>query len=142
MKERKVNCDIMMIKRVFNKNNMFIMESFDMDLLQWIMKNADDKYHIIKHSEKIINEIKEQLYCLLDVDKDYLYTDLKPANILVNVDYKMDITKISLGDLDSVIKKNGKYIGTYPFISNHELGIMKDKDLNENKEKENCINIY
>ena len=79
--------------------------------------------------------VTEQLLCLLSIDKEFVYTDLKPENIVVNCNSHNDISDIYLIDIESVLKdRTNSRIGTY------ECKQLKDRTLENSLEnKKRCI---
>ena len=142
MLNKKLNCNIMMIKKALNTNeqeNLYIMEKFDLDLKKWIKTT---KYITrIKWLPFIIKNIKEQMLCLLKIKEEFIYTDLKPENILIKLNEKKEIIKISLGDFGFVLQDNEEYISTYP-CRNHNKGHIHENELKTIKDKKNVFKIF
>lgn len=63
----------------------------------------------------IAREIKKQIACLFELNNNYVYTDLKLANVLYDCSSDVDNIRIHLGDLGgAVMDNNNVYISTYP----------------------------
>ena len=141
MLNKKLNCNIMMIKKALNTNeqeNIYIMEKFDLDLEKWI--KITDYETRVSFIPFIIKNIKDQMLCLLKIKRNFIYTDLKPENILVKLDQNKKIIKVSLGDLGSVLKDDKEYVSTYPCI-NHNGGFIHENELKTIKDK-NVFKIF
>lgn len=64
----------------------------------------------------IAETLRVQMLCIYDYKNEYVYTDLKPANVLYKCDNagKLDSVRFFLGDLGSALVDQGTYISTYP----------------------------
>ena len=62
----------------------------------------------------IVDEVRRQVNCLLHIDPDYMYADLKPANVLFAQTGGKLVIKV--GDLGSMIPQNGVYAMSYPCL--------------------------
>ena len=113
----------------------YIMKVVDATLADYIHKSAIKE--LVMNLDRIITSLREQMYCLLDVNHDFVYTDLKPENIGLLYDKNGHVSKVYLIDLGSVFKdKDNEYVGTYPCKENTG-GFFK---LESKQEKHKCLN--
>ena len=118
--------------------HMYVMQKLDSDLNRFITR-SDDVFKI-SQLDFIIKSVKEQMECLFSVNNEFVYTDLKPANIgVVYQDKKNFVLKrVYLIDLGSVFKdEEGEYATTYP-CKNDDDGFIA---FSSNKDKKQCMNI-
>lgn len=85
----------------------------------------DEEYCAIKILE-IIEKLRKQMVCIYETNNDYVYTDLKMANVLYKCRSENDIAFL-LGDLGSaVMDEDDCYKSTYPpFEYRHKRGMFK-----------------
>jgi hypothetical protein len=110
----------------------YFMELADGDLYGFLMD--EDIRPELKNHPKIFLDIAEtirvQLLCLFNLNKNYVYTDIKLANILYKCDEHNNV-HFMLGDLGSAVQSDsGEYISTYPPV-NFGQGLFKLKTLLE-----------
>ena len=110
----------------------YFMELADGDLYGFLMD--EDIRPELKNHPKIFLDIAEtirvQLLCLFNLNKNYVYTDIKLANILYKCDEHNNV-HFMLGDLGSAVPSDsGDYIATYPPV-NFGQGLFKLKTLLE-----------
>jgi len=110
----------------------YFMELADGDLYGFLMDEAIRPE--LKNHPKIFLDIAEtirvQLLCLFNLNKNYVYTDIKLANILYKCDEHNNV-HFMLGDLGSAVPSDsGDYIATYPPV-NFGQGLFKLKTLLE-----------
>ena len=97
---------------------------------------------MVKNLDKIIHSVKRQMECLYKLNNEFVYTDLKPANIGIlyktNKNGHNSIDKIKLIDLGSVFMDEDKqYVGTFP-CTYHKDGYFK---LKTEKNKLQCMHM-
>ena len=65
---------------------------------------------------QIAEKIRVQMLCIYNMNNDYVYTDMKLANVLYKCRNKDDLNSVSfiLADLGSAVPYNGQYLATYP----------------------------
>ena len=70
----------------------------------------------IPQAVRITESVRQQVSCLIQKNKMFVYTDMKPANIMYTMDEHNEI-KIYMGDLGSLVPGlHGQYLLTYPCI--------------------------
>ena len=120
---------------------IYIMKYYDMDLMTYFNDKNND--HSLDTKLKILNKVRELVLGL--ANNGYYYMDLKPDNVLCNVNKfdknTIDIDSIVLGDIGSFIYNNNELASTFPppeassntgFINFDELLIKYRKERNEN----------
>jgi serine/threonine protein kinase len=110
----------------------YFMELADGDLFGFLMDEAIKPE--LKNHPKIFLDIAEtirvQLLCLFNLNKNYVYTDIKLGNILYKCDENNNV-HFMLGDLGSAVQSAaGDYAATYPPV-NFGRGLFKLKTLLE-----------
>jgi hypothetical protein len=132
------------------ENNGYFMELAEGTLDQYLIKikNIDprmdtDIVYCTENIKRIIENIRKQMYCIYIVEpphtNEYVYTDLKMANVLYKCRDTSDLNQTSfiLGDLGSAVPDSGSYIATYPpYEHRFSGGIFA---LNTNDEKESAM---
>jgi hypothetical protein len=94
----------------------------------------------IPQAVRITESVRQQVSCLIRKNKMFVYTDMKPANIMYTMDAKNKI-KIYMGDLGSLVPDlNEEYLLTYPCIltstekADESSGFMKLPTTNKREE--------
>ena len=141
--DNSLKCNVIPFRKI--NESVYIMLKAEQNLFEW-MEYVYDEYEndketnygfdIIKRNIRfILSNVTEQLLCLLSIDKEFVYTDLKPENIVVNCNSHNDISDIYLIDIESVLKdRTNSRIGTY------ECKQLKDRTLENSLEnKKRCI---
>ena len=132
------------------ENNGYFMELAEGTLDQYLIKIIDidprmdtDIVYCTENIKRIIENIRQQMYCIYIVSpphtNEYVYTDLKMANVLYKCRDTSDLNQTSfiLGDLGSAVPDSGSYIATYPpYEHRFSNGIFA---LNTNDEKESAM---
>ena len=120
-------------KQIYNpidnrfENNGYFMELAEGTLDQYLIKikHIDplmdtDILYCTENIKRIIENIRRQMVCIYAMDpphkNEYVYTDLKLANVLYKCRDTSDLNQTSfiLGDLGSAVPDSGSYIATYP----------------------------
>ena len=154
-KQNNKTCNIILLREISDRprwinkkvNFIYIMQATDGTLQNWLEKQCKMTTKL-KQMDFIIKNIKEQMLCLLSVNKDFVYTDLKPTNIGVFYDdtyeishdkkIRCSIKKVCLIDIGSVFKDNlNIYKGTLPCVT-HSQGSFR---LHNQQIKTKCIYI-
>lgn len=114
-------CDILNTRVIGSKEDEYYiaMNCYTMDLNRYM----DIVTMPIEDRLKIIKKVYETMDCLYK--HGFVYLDLKPSNVLVNIDSKSRITEIVLGDIGSIFKKSKIGISTYPTPFLHCNGILR-----------------
>ena len=117
------NCNILKVKysrkQGWNPNGLYSRFSYFMELADGDLDEF--LYKSISRSKKnplvildMVETIRKQLVCLYDLDNQYVYTDLKPPNILYKCNEKKKV-QFMLGDLGSAVPTDSDmYISSYP----------------------------
>lgn len=142
-RDHEKGCDVIRLRRILThtvpekkgkRPNVYVMELMDSDLHTWIEKTSADE--LINEANRILTAVEDQMLCLMNIDPDFVYTDLKPANIGILLRGSR-IRKIHLIDLGSVLQdKNGDYTFTYPCMPLNAKGNLEFKD---ETSKKTCI---
>jgi hypothetical protein len=114
------DCGILRVKYsekdFIGSNFAYFMELADGDLEDFFLENLQNMNDNPGLFLDIFETIRKQLICLFELDNRYVYTDMKPNNVLYKCDKNKEI-KFFLGDLGSAVSDNEKdYIATYPPI--------------------------
>jgi len=118
------NCDTIEVRHIMSIDvaqssrsfDIYIMNPMKGDLNQ-LVGVIDELYinDIKRVKLNIAREIKKQIACLFELNNNYVYTDLKLANVLYDCSSDVDNIRIHLGDLGgAVMDNNNVYISTYP----------------------------
>ena len=141
--DKSFKCNVIPFRKI--NESVYIMLKAEQNLFEW-MEHVYDEYKndretnfgfdIIKRNIRfILSNVTEQLLCLLSIDKEFVYTDLKPENIVVNCNSQNDISDIYLIDIESVLKDR-----TNSRIITYECKQLKDRNLENSLEnKKRCI---
>jgi serine/threonine protein kinase len=127
-----------------NQDFLYLMELAEGDLKKFCKNH---KSLITKQPDillTIIESIREQMVCILNLKKGYVYTDMKLDNILYKCDDPANLSgvRFMLGDLGSAVSKksvssgNFIYIATYPplFVTRDDVrGFFKLETPEEKK---------
>lgn len=141
----KKNCHLLRVKSVGEMREpqkgellyTYFMELAEGTLVQFIETTLEDTKTKALLSSNLIpiflnigEEIRSQMLCLYDMDNQYVYTDLKPLNVLFKCVNQTNRVRFFLGDLGSaVMEPDGTYISTYP-PPEHVNGVDEDGFLN------------
>lgn len=110
MKNKGENCNIIPLRKAnigegIPKNRVvYVMQKVDLDLEKWLTAHKSEEKVKMNVIDKIIGSLLNQMTCLLRVNPEFVYTDLKPANVGVLLGPDVNtLEKIMLLDIGSVL---------------------------------------
>lgn len=126
------SCNVIPLRQIKNREPSTIFTYMMPRLHESFQNFLNDcnEHEFIINIERIIYYVKQQMNCLYKINNNFVYTDLKPANIGILYKTKRPqndkeskivtvIDMIKLIDLGSVFKDNeNEYVGTVPCVEN------------------------
>lgn len=122
LKRRKVVCDNMIQFKVLEDNSVS-MPLTDGDLWEFLKERELTP----SQASEIVQSLAKTLHCL--TEKGIYYFDIKQENILYRCDRKS--IRIYLGDLGSMLPREGRYMFTYLPVEYQDIGILIDNRVKE-----------
>lgn len=123
-------CNTLNVKFIGNYDNLnyYLMNLAQGDLYELRKKfNRKLSRSEIKFFLTICEEVRKQILCLLKLNPNYVYTDLKLQNILYDCPDSIYKIRVYLGDIASTLpNSDGEYISTFPpYEHRHTGGFLK-----------------
>ena len=158
---RKAGCNVLRerfwkkttIPLQISKGYAYFMEIGEGNLTEYCRKLVDHIKHgrltkdqAADHLLQVAENIRVQMLCVYNFYKNYVYTDLKTANILYRCDDPKKLWRVRffLGDLGGAVPRINTYVSTYPPIETWDQGFGQTTDvgvfpLYTNTEKEHAM---